>query len=134
MMRAVLADAVALYAAADESDALHERAMQDFSKLDNDDREIMLTYPTLLETHSLVLRRMGVEAAASWMNYISAAALVNPTPEDYRQAIVKIRAFSGQDITLFDATVAVVALRLGLEVWTYDHHFDVMRAPVWRAS
>jgi predicted nucleic acid-binding protein len=132
MMRAVLADAVALYAAADENDSLHERAMQDFGKLENDDRQVIVAYPTVLETHSLVLKRMGVEAAARWMNYISEAALVNPTPEDYRQAAVKIRMFSGQDISLFDATVAVVALRLGLEVWTYDHHFDVMRVPVWR--
>ena len=37
MTHAVLADAVALYAAADENDSLHERAMQDFSKLENDD-------------------------------------------------------------------------------------------------
>jgi hypothetical protein len=22
--------------------------------------------------------------------------------------------------------------RLGIEVWTYDHHFDVMHAAVWR--
>jgi predicted nucleic acid-binding protein len=131
-MRAVLADAVALYAAADESDFLHERAMQDFDKLSNDDREIIVLYPTLLETHSLVLRQMGVEAAARWIDYVSAAALVNPMPDDYRQAIAKIRAFSDQNITLFDATLAVIALRLGLEVWTYDHHFDVMRVPVWR--
>lgn len=28
--------------------------------------------------------------------------------------------------------VATLALRLGLEVWTYDHHFDVMSVAVWR--
>ena len=132
MRHAVLADAVSLYAAADENDSLHERAMQDFGKLENDGWEIMLAYPTLLETHSLVLRRMGIKAAARWMDYMTDAALVNPTPEDYRQAIAKIQAFPGQDITLFDATVAVLALRLGLDVWTYDYHFDVMRVPVWR--
>jgi predicted nucleic acid-binding protein len=33
---------------------------------------------------------------------------------------------------LFDATVAVLAQRTGSQVWTYDHHFDVMRVPVWR--
>jgi predicted nucleic acid-binding protein len=132
MTHAVLADTVALYAAADENDSLHERAMQDFNKLESDDREIMLAHPTLLETHSLVLRRMGISAAVRWLNYMSDATLVNPTPEDYRQAIGMIQVFSGQDITLFDATVAVMALRLGLAVWTYDHHFDVMRVPVWR--
>ncbi|HEX3821003.1 MAG TPA: PIN domain-containing protein [Candidatus Sulfotelmatobacter sp.] len=132
MMRAVLADSVALYATADESDSLHERAMRDFGKLESDDRMVIVAYPTLLETQSLVLRRMGIDAAARWIDYMSDAALVNPTPEDYRQAMGTMRAFSGQDISLFDATVAAVALRLGLKVWTYDHHFDVMRVPVWR--
>ena len=61
-MRAVLADAVALYAAADESDALHERAMQDFGKLDRVDRTVLVAYPTFIETQTLVLRRMGIEA------------------------------------------------------------------------
>jgi predicted nucleic acid-binding protein len=132
MMRAVLADAVALYAAADESDSLHQRAMEDFGKLDDDDRTVLVAYPTLLETQTLVLRRMGVDAAAQWLDYMSDAALVNPTPEDYRQAMEKARAFSGQKISLFDSTVAVLALRLGLAVWTYDHHFDMMRVPIWR--
>ncbi len=45
----------------------------------------------------------------------------------YRSELSRIRR-----ITLVDATVAALALRLGLEVWTYDHHFDVMRVPVWR--
>jgi predicted nucleic acid-binding protein len=57
---------------------------------------------------------------------------VNPTPEDYRDATKKVRAFTDQKITLFDAAVAVLGDRLGLKVWTYDHHFDVMRAVVWR--
>jgi len=131
-MRAVLADAVALYATADESDSLHERAMEDFARLEKDDRQVLVTHPTLLETHALVLKRMGIAAAYRWMDYMADADLVNPTAEDYRQAIVRIRVFSDQDITLFDATVAAVAARLGLEVWTYDHHFDVMRVPVWR--
>jgi len=132
MMRAVLADATALYAAADAGDSLHRRAIQDFGKLKSGGRAIIVAYPTLLETQTLVLKRMGIDAAVRWMDYMSDAALLNPTPEDYRQAMAKIRVFAGQDISMFDATVAVVALRLGLEVWTYDHHFDVMRIPVWR--
>lgn len=43
-----------------------------------------------------------------------------------------LSALPDQAITLFDATLAVLASRLKLEVWTYDHHFDVMRAKVWR--
>jgi len=51
---------------------------------------------------------------------------VNPIAEDYRQAIAKVQSLRDQPITLFDALVAALAHRLGLEVWTYDHHFDVM--------
>jgi predicted nucleic acid-binding protein len=52
--------------------------------------------------------------------------------EDYRHAILRLRSLKDQSITLFDALVAAMSGRLGLEVWTYDHHFDVMRVGVWR--
>jgi predicted nucleic acid-binding protein len=58
--------------------------------------------------------------------------LVNPAAEDYRAATAKLLSFKDQPITLFDATVAILAQRTGFSVWTYDHHFDVMRVPVWR--
>jgi predicted nucleic acid-binding protein len=58
--------------------------------------------------------------------------LVNPTPDDYREAVNKVLALVDPLITLFDATVAVLAALLGIEVWTYDHYFDVMRTAIWR--
>ena len=80
----------------------------------------------------MVLRRLGRSAASDWLADMVDTALINPTPEDYRQAIARVEALADQPITLFDATVAVLATRLRLEVWTYDHHFDLMRVPVWR--
>jgi predicted nucleic acid-binding protein len=59
---------------------------------------------------------------------------VNPSPEDYMQAVARIAKLPDQSITLFDATVAVVAERMGAEACSYDHHFDVMRCKVWRAG
>ena len=47
---------------------------------------------------------------------------------------MKLASFLDQPITLFDATVAVLGARLQVEIWTYDHHFDLMRAAVWRGS
>jgi predicted nucleic acid-binding protein len=80
-----------------------------------------------------VLYRLGRQTASSWLNdTLQGACFVNPAPEDYREATDKLRAFADQRITLFDAMVAVLARRLGLQVWTYDHHFDVMRVPVGR--
>jgi predicted nucleic acid-binding protein len=132
VIRAVLADTNALYAVVDEADEHHERASHDLRKLDREKRLIMVAYPTLLEAHALVLLRLGRAAAREWLALMSDAASVNPEVEDYRQAMIRLEGFPDQKITLFDATLAVLSLRMGLPVWTYDHHFDVMRIPVWR--
>lgn len=132
MTRGVLADAGPLYAAADASDAYHQQAQEELKTLQSDRVQIVVAYPTLLETHALVLSRMGPRAGLLWLKYMFDAAMVNPTPEDYRQAIAKVHALPDQQISLFDAALATLAGRLELKVWTYDHHFDVMRAPVWR--
>lgn len=132
MKRAVLADAGPLYAAADGSDAHHQQALRQLQDLARDRREVIVAYPTFLEAYSLVLFRMGTDAAFKWLTYMADASLVNPTPEDYREAVARVRTLSDQRITLFDAVTAVLATRLKLEVWTYDHHFDLMRVKVWR--
>lgn len=132
MIRAVLADASPLYAALDEADEHHQRASDDLHRLDRERRLIIVTYPTLLEAHALVLLRLGKVAARTWLDLMSDAALLNPEPDDYRQAIAKLKELPDQKVTLFDAVLGALASRLGLQVWTYDHHFDVMQIPVWR--
>jgi predicted nucleic acid-binding protein len=57
---------------------------------------------------------------------------VNLTAEDYTRGFMTVRTLADQRISLVDATLAALASRMELEVWTYDHHFDVMRVPVWR--
>ncbi|MGA3055525.1 MAG: hypothetical protein ABSD63_15050 [Candidatus Korobacteraceae bacterium] len=52
--------------------------------------------------------------------------------EDYIGGAVKLATFTDQSITLFDSVLAVLSTRLRVQVWTYDHHFDVMRSEVWR--
>jgi predicted nucleic acid-binding protein len=132
MKRAVLADTGPLYAAVDPHDGQHKQALSELSRLAREKREVVLAYPILLEAYTMVLHRLGKDVSSLWLNEMADTALVNPTPEDYRDAFARVRAQGEQDITLFDATLAVVANRMELEVWTYDHHFDVMRVPVWR--
>jgi predicted nucleic acid-binding protein len=129
---AVLADTGPLYAAADPDDTHHKRARRELRRLTDENQEIVVAYPTLLEAYSLVVFRLGETAAQRWLEDMAGAALVNPSAEDYRHAVVRVQSLKDQPITLFEALVATMALRLGLEVWTYDHHFDVMRVAVWR--
>jgi predicted nucleic acid-binding protein len=128
----VLADTGPLYAAADPDDAQHKRSRRELRRLANEDHEIVVAYPTLLEAYTLVLIRLGETAALRWLEDMASAALVNPNAEDYRHAVLRVQSLKDQSMTLFDALVATLAGRLGLHVWTYDHHFDVMRVAVWR--
>ena len=132
MMRAVLADTGPLYAAVDPEDERHARALLELQKLNRDRQEIVILYSTLLEAYSLIMFRLGRDVASNWLLDMTQTALVNPTSEDYWQAAARIRALTDQSITLFDAVAAVVATRLKVDVWTYDHHFDVMRVGIWR--
>jgi len=132
MIRAVLADAGPLYAAVDEGDKHHRDALRELDALSRERRTVIVPYPILLEAYSLILYRLGIVAARKWIELLTDASFMNPGPEDYRRALMTVRNFPDQRISLYDATLAALALRLGLEVWTYDHHFDVMRVPVWR--
>jgi|SRR5277367_3417537 predicted nucleic acid-binding protein len=132
MKRSVLADTGPLYAAVDPHDERHKQALRELTRLAHEKREVVLAYPILLEAYTMVLRRLGRDVGLTWLNEMIETALVNPTPEDYRDAFARVRALGDQDVTLFDAILAAMAVRMGLEVWTYDHHFDVMRVPVWR--
>jgi predicted nucleic acid-binding protein len=132
MSLAVLADTGPLYAANDEEDEHHHRALRDLRKLALEKREVIIPYPTVVECFTLLLFRLGHAAATEWLSEIRSTSLLNPEPGDYAQAFARVRALPGQRITLVDATIAAVAARLRVQVWSYDHHFDVMRSPVWR--
>ncbi|MFZ0890747.1 MAG: PIN domain-containing protein [Candidatus Binataceae bacterium] len=133
MNAALIADTGPLYAAVDPDDQHHRRAQSELRRLAREKREVVVAWPTLIEAYTLLLYRLGRQTAGRWLGEIlSGARPVNPAAEDYRDAVARVMSLADQPITLFDATVAVLADRLGFQVWTYDHHFDVMRAPVWR--
>jgi predicted nucleic acid-binding protein len=132
MIRGVLADTGPLYAANDEGDAHHPLALRQLKELARDRREVLVAYPILLEAYSLLLCKLGRHAASAWLAEVSDASFLNPAPEDYARGLTMVQALPDQSITLVDATLAALATSLGLDVWTYDHHFDVMRVGIWR--
>lgn len=133
MSRLILADVGPLFAAVDPDDEYHDRAQSELKRLAQEKRDVIVSFSTILETQSLVLRRLGPKSAGDWLEDILAnAKFVNPAAGDYIAAATKLAEFTDQSITLFDAVLAVLSTRLGLQIWTYDHHFDVMRTNVWR--
>jgi len=132
MIRGVLADTGPLYAANDEGDAHHPLALRQLKELARDRREVLVAYPILLEAYSLLLYKLGRRAASGWLAEVSDASFLNPAPEDYARGLIMVQALPDQSITLVDATLAALATRMGLDVWTYDHHFEVMRVGVWQ--
>jgi predicted nucleic acid-binding protein len=131
--RALLADTGPLYAAVDPDDQYHARAQEQLQALSEQGLSVVLAYPILLETYTLIRYRLGSANAFAWLDDVrEGSAWVNPSPQDYREATALVGRYPDQSITLFDATLAIVAARLNLPVWTYDHHFDTTGTAIWR--
>ena len=94
---------------------------------------MVVARPTLLEAYSLVLHRLGPRRGLAWLDdVLPGVFVVDPSSEDYAEALRRLRGIPDQPLTLVDAVLAVLSDRLGLPVWIFDHHFDVMRVSVWR--
>lgn len=135
MRRSVLADTSPLYAALDPSDDNHVRAREDIERLNAGGVGIMVAYTTLCECYSVILYKLGIGAAHGWLREVQDhASLINPTPDDFEEAAGLVRDYQDQALSMFDAVTASLSRRLGLSVWTYDYHFDVVRVEVWRRA
>ncbi len=135
MRRTVLADTGPLYAVVDPRDSRFGRAREDVARLNSERLSVAVTYPILCESYSLILRRLGVNRAHGWLDEMrDQASLLNPSHQDYEAAAGLISGYPDQAISIFDAVTAVMGKRLAMPVWTYDHHFDVMRVEVWRGD
>ncbi len=132
-MTAVLADTGPLYALADPSGQYHVRAQAELESIENRALAVAVSYPTVCEAHTLVLRRLGIKYAGEWLaELLGSALLLNPEVVDYAVAASQLGRFADQAITLVDGVSAVLAARLGIPIWTFDRHFTTMRVKVWR--
>jgi predicted nucleic acid-binding protein len=117
----------------DVDDQFHTQAQGELRRLERERLSAVVAFPILLEAYSLVLRRLGLQVAHSWLEEVrDGASTVNPTQEDYQSAVGCIYTYPDQLLTMFDSVLAVLSERLDCPIWTYDYHFDVMQARVWR--
>jgi len=132
MNRLVLADTGPLYAALNPHDQYYERAQRELEDLATGGWEVAVIYPTILETYSLILRNLNPRDAIQWLEDVTEGThVLEIEPSDYVHAFNTVKRFTDQDITLFDALLATVSVRSRLNVWTYDHHFDILGATRW---
>ena len=132
MTTTVLADTGPLYAAVDRDDQYHQRAQQELTRLASERVDVIICTPVLLEVYPLLSRRLGLPVAHTWVADVSSGAgFLNPGGEDYFQAVQRARAYDDQPLTLVDCVLAVISERLGIPVWSYDHHFDILRVTRW---
>lgn len=131
-MRAVLIDTGPLYALAAPTDQYHERAQYESERILSDQLDVILLYPILVEAYTLILRRFVPSVAHHWLEMaITSANLFNPNEEDYLQAASRVRVFQDQRLTLCDGLLSILSERLEIPVWSYDHHFDILRVSRW---
>jgi len=131
MTRAVLTDTGPLYAANGERDARHPRAMGKWKELPRSAGSADHSIPPCSRL-ILCSCRFGSRAALEWLLEVGDAPFVNPMPADYGSAYPIVGSPADQPLTLVDAILAAMAIRLGAEVGTFDQHLDLMRVPMWR--
>ena len=129
----MLADTGPLYASVDPDDQYHPRAQREGRRLADEGNTVIVAYTTLFESHTLVSQRLGLRTAHVFLAELrERSGFLTPTGDDFASACLLARRFDDQDLSLFDALVAVLSDRLGLAVWTFDSDFDVIGANVWR--
>ena len=129
----MLADTGPLYALTDPSDQYHARSRAELTVIETRNSTVAVSYATLCETHTLVLRRLGGAYARQWLDeMLDGALLLNPEAADYSQAAAQLTKFSDHQITLVDAVTVALSRRLEIPIWTFDRHFTTMRTKVWR--
>lgn len=132
-MKGVLLDTGPVYGLLDPRDQYHAEAQDIFKHFRAEAVPVHLAYPALLETHRLMLSRGDPERAHGRILAMRGRVPVSyPIAADGDAATTTLERFNDQRITLTDATIAAMAVRLGLQVVTFDtRHFGLMGAEVY---
>ena len=133
MPRHVLADTGPLYAYALTRDELHQRAETELSQLHASGYTLLIPQPVLLETHKLLLRRTHADFATRFIgSLVHGTDRINPRSVHYDAAITLAGRYPDQDLSLYDTLLTVLSAEFEVAIWTFDHHFEILNANVWR--
>lgn len=123
MRRAVLWDSSSILALLDADDADHEHARAIVTRIAAERRPSFITNYIEVETHALLLRRLGRSVAREWLLAGGLPVVrVSPQEEEFARGIVARHA--DKDWSLCDAISFAVLERRGVRTaFTFDRHF-----------
>ncbi len=126
MSSIAIVDTGPLYAAADESDAHHERAL---AALERYDGHLVIPALVVAETAYLIASRLGPRAEAAFARGLVDTDIELPTSADWLRIGELIERYEDFPLVAADASVVALAERLGTDVvMTLDRrHFAVIR-------
>ena len=125
MRDATFVDTSALFAVADRSETNHTRATTEWIELLRAGRPLITTNYVLLESYSLVQRRLGIQALA-----VLAEQIVPPltvlwlSAEDHAKALATVIAANRRHLSIVDCTSFAVMRELKIRrAFAFDEHF-----------
>jgi predicted nucleic acid-binding protein len=132
MRGSVLWDSSATLALLDADDPNHLRARRTLERLQAEKRPGFVTNYVEVETHALLLRRLGRAAARQWLLRGGLPVLRASAEEEARGREI-IARYEDKDWSLCDAiSFAVMERRRVAAAFSFDHHFQQYgRIEVW---
>lgn len=123
MNRAVLWDSSAVLALLDADDADHETATQAARAIATEERPSFVTNYIEVETHALLLRKLGRTLALEWL-LRGSLPVVRVSPREEQRAKEVLAIYRDKDWSLCDAISFAVIEARGIELaFSFDSHF-----------
>lgn len=122
--RTVFVDSSAFFAALDRRDARHRDASRCFQQLSNDGRSLLTSNLVIAESHGLMLRKLGRNIAAAWLEQSADLNVVFEDETDNEAAREIVFRYDDKDFSYTDALSFVLMERLGIGVaFAFDDDF-----------
>ena len=123
MKRAVLWDSSAVLALLDADDADHDTASLIAREIAKERRPSFITNYVEVETHALLLRKLGRGLAREWL-LGGGLPVIRVSPREELRAKELLETYSDKDWSLCDSiSFAVIDTRSVDAAFSFDHHF-----------
>lgn len=123
MTRGVLWDSSAILALLDADDADHARAVKTAQTIAAEKRPSFVTNYVEVETHALLVRKLGRAIARQWL-LAGSLPVLRVLPAEEEEAREILARHTDKDWSLCDAiSFAVLEGRRITRAFTFDHHF-----------